>query len=192
MASVASAAPDSFHSRRRDPLKPNRHIQLDRVTVPNIGDHPDQRSAEALSSRGGPRERKAGDRGPERAVHDLLTTNAQVEDLDPSYSGTTAMAIVPLSLSPGAEARALLHHLLEHGDVVGKDTVGRTIIQLAVDDWTLEELATFDADAAKLEDQADAEPGSDDEQDGPPVLMLDLARPKMVERRRALTSGCGD
>jgi hypothetical protein len=102
------------------------------------------------------------------------------------------MAIVPLSLSPGAEARALLHHLLEHGDVVGKDTVGRTIIQLAVDDWTLEELATFDADAAKLEDQADAEPGSDDEQDGPPVLMLDLARPKMVERRRALTSGCGD
>jgi hypothetical protein len=29
------------------------------------------------------------------------------------------MAIVPLPLAPGAEARALLHHLLEHGDDVG-------------------------------------------------------------------------
>jgi hypothetical protein len=67
------------------------------------------------------------------------------------------MAIVPLSLSPGAEARALLHHILEHGDIVGRDTKGRTVLQLAVDDWALERLLTFDAEAADLEDGADAE-----------------------------------
>ena len=61
------------------------------------------------------------------------------------------MAIVPLPLFPGAEARALLHHLLEQGDIVGKDTAGRTIIQLAVDDWALDKLMTFDAEAADLE-----------------------------------------
>ena len=94
------------------------------------------------------------------------------------------MAIVPLPLSPSAEARALLHHLLERGDVVGKDTVDRTIIQLAVDDWTLEKLATFEADAAELEDGADAEPDPDDEEDGPPVLLLELLPPKVVRRRR--------
>jgi hypothetical protein len=44
---------------------------------------------------------------------------------------------VPLPLPPGADARALLHHLLEHGDIVGRDTAGRTVNQLAVDDWTL-------------------------------------------------------
>jgi hypothetical protein len=48
------------------------------------------------------------------------------------------MAIVPLPLPPAIEARALLHHILEHGDVVGRDVAGRTIIQLAVDDWVLE------------------------------------------------------
>jgi hypothetical protein len=48
------------------------------------------------------------------------------------------MAILPLSLSPGAAARALLQHLLEHGDIVGRDTIGRTIIQLALDDWVLD------------------------------------------------------
>jgi hypothetical protein len=66
------------------------------------------------------------------------------------------MAIVPLPLLPASEARALLHHLLEHGDVVGRDTVGRTIIQLAVDDRTLETLVTFDA-------EADSEPEPDEE-----------------------------
>jgi hypothetical protein len=62
---------------------------------------------------------------------------------------------------------------------VGRDTAGRTIIQLAVDDWTLEELLTFDADAAELE------PEPDDEEDGPPMI-LDLVRPRMVGRRRTL------
>ena len=60
------------------------------------------------------------------------------------------MAIVPLPLSPDVEARVLLHHLLEHGDIVGGDTAGRTIIQLAVDEWVLDKLMAFDAEAAEL------------------------------------------
>ena len=44
------------------------------------------------------------------------------------------MSIVPLPLPPEAEARALLDHVLEHGDALGRDTAGRTIIRLAVDD----------------------------------------------------------
>lgn len=81
------------------------------------------------------------------------------------------MAIVPLPLPPGLEARALLHHLIEYGDVVGRDIAGRTIIQLAVDDWGLEKLLTFDADAVELEDERDGEPDADDEEDGPSVLL---------------------
>jgi hypothetical protein len=92
------------------------------------------------------------------------------------------MAIASLPLPPGAQARALLHHLLEHGDIVASDTEGRAIIQLAVDDWTLEKLMAFDAEAAELE------PEPDDEEDGPPIV-VDLVRPKMVERRRTV-SGC--
>jgi hypothetical protein len=90
------------------------------------------------------------------------------------------MATAPLPLPPGAEARELLHHLLEHGDIVGRDTVGRTIIQLAVDEWVLESLMTFDAEAAELE------PEPDEEEDGPPVV-LDFLRPKVVEQRRAIS-----
>ena len=90
------------------------------------------------------------------------------------------MAIVPLPLSPRVAARALLHHLLEHGDIVGRDPVGRTIIKLAVDDRVLETLMTFDAELADLE----AEP--DDEEDGPPVV-VELVRPKTVERGWAVS-----
>ena len=89
------------------------------------------------------------------------------------------MAIVPLPLPRTSQARALLHHLLEHGDIVGRDAAGRTIIQLSVDDRVLETLMTFDADAAELE------PEPDDEEDGPPIV-LDLVRPKVVERRRVI------
>jgi hypothetical protein len=92
------------------------------------------------------------------------------------------MAIVPLPLPPNVAARALLHHLLEHGDIVGRDTAGRTVIQLSVNDYVLEMLMTFDADAAELE------PEPDDEEDGPPFL-VELVPPKMVERWRALASG---
>jgi hypothetical protein len=41
---------------------------------------------------------------------------------------------VPLPNSRDVQARPLLHHLLEQGDVVGKDSSGRTAIQLSVDD----------------------------------------------------------
>jgi hypothetical protein len=98
------------------------------------------------------------------------------------------MAIVPLPLPPGAEARTLLHHLLEHSDVVGKDTAGRTIIQLAVHDWALERLLTFDADAADLEQGGDDELDADDEGDGPPVV-VDLVRPKVVRRMQVRAFG---
>jgi hypothetical protein len=50
------------------------------------------------------------------------------------------MAIVSLPLPPDVEARVLLHHVLEHGDVVGPNTSGRTVIQLAVNDWVLDKL----------------------------------------------------
>jgi hypothetical protein len=92
------------------------------------------------------------------------------------------MAVVPLPLSLNVQARALLHHLLEHGDVVGRDTAGRTIIQLAVDDRILETLMTFDAEAAYLE------PELDDEEDGPPVV-IDLVRPKAVRRTQVRAFG---
>jgi hypothetical protein len=96
------------------------------------------------------------------------------------------MAIVPLPLPPGAEARALLHHLLEHGDVVGKDATGRTIVQLALEDWVLEKLMGFDADAAELEGGGDAEPDDDAEEEWLPVVLLDLTRPKVIRPRRSL------
>jgi hypothetical protein len=46
------------------------------------------------------------------------------------------MSIVPVPLPARIEARALLHLLLEHGDVVGRDPSGRAVIQLAIDDHT--------------------------------------------------------
>jgi hypothetical protein len=135
--------------------------------------------------------REASERAKHAAVHDLFTTNVQVEDIDSSYTVTTAVAMVPLPLPPGAEARALLHHILEHGDILGRDTPGRIIIQLAVDDWTVEKLLIFDAETAEFEDGCDSEPDDHGEADGPPVP-LEFVRPKMVERRRALALGCAD
>ena len=55
--------------------------------------------------------------------------------------------------------------------------MGRIIIQLAVDDRVLEKLLTFDAEAAGLEPEPDAE------EDGPPVA-VDLVRPKVIRCRR--------
>jgi hypothetical protein len=66
--------------------------------------------------------------------------------------------IVPLRLFTSAESRALLHQLLDHGDIVGADAAGRTIIEVAVDDWVLAKLMTIDADAAELEDGATTSP----------------------------------
>jgi hypothetical protein len=95
------------------------------------------------------------------------------------------MSIVPLPLLPYIEGRALLHHLLEHGDVVASEPAGRTVIQLAVDDCVYEKLMTFDAEATEFEDGGDVEPDDDAEEDRLPVVLLDLVRPKVIRRRRA-------
>jgi hypothetical protein len=87
-----------------------------------------------------------------------------------------AVAIVPISLDPDAEARALLRFMLAHGDIVGTDHAGRTILQLAVDPWTLDQLCAFDAGSEDLED-ADAEPEPEHEMDSTPI-MLDEVRAK--------------
>ena len=58
------------------------------------------------------------------------------------------------------------HHLLQHGDVAGRDATGRTVITLAVDDWLLDRLMTFDAASEDMEDNGDSEPdGIDPEED---------------------------
>jgi hypothetical protein len=85
---------------------------------------------------------------------------------------THAMRSCPCRSPPNSAARALLHHLLEQGDIVGRDAAGRTIIQLSVNDYVLETLLTFDAEPADLEPQAD------DKEDGPPVL-IELAQPRI-------------
>jgi hypothetical protein len=45
------------------------------------------------------------------------------------------MPVTTLPLDPGAQARSLLHHLLETGDIIGRDAAGRTVIQIAASDW---------------------------------------------------------
>jgi hypothetical protein len=86
------------------------------------------------------------------------------------------MAIVPISIDPDAEARALLRFILAHGDIVGTDHAGRTVLQLAVDPWTLDQLCAFDAGSDDLED-SDSEPEPDQEMDSTPI-MLDEVRAK--------------
>ena len=94
------------------------------------------------------------------------------------------MFVIPISgRDPASEARALLNFMLRHGDIAGTDHAGRTIVQLAVDPWTLDQLMTFDADAADLED-SDSEPEPDREMDGPAVV-LDLKPPKQIHRMQA-------
>ncbi|MDF2765672.1 MAG: hypothetical protein K0S81_2666 [Rhodospirillales bacterium] len=86
------------------------------------------------------------------------------------------MPVTALPLDPGAQARALLHHLLEAGDIIGRDHTGRTVIQLAADDWLLDRLLTFDAGAEELED------GGDAEDDGPAVLSFDRVPARRARR----------
>jgi len=88
------------------------------------------------------------------------------------------MSVIPLPLSPDAQARALLHALLEGGDVIGRDAAGRTVIQLAVGDWLLEQLLAFDGGAEDLEDSSDAEPSERQ------VLSFDRVPPRQIYRRR--------
>ena len=39
------------------------------------------------------------------------------------------MSVTAFPLDPGAQARALLHHLLEAGEVIGRDAAARTVIR---------------------------------------------------------------
>lgn len=81
-------------------------------------------------------------------------------------SGKLPITVVPLPIDTASQARTILHHILEHGDVAGRDAAGRTVIALAVDDWLLERLLTFDA-GAKDNDDGDGEPDDEAEADGP-------------------------
>jgi hypothetical protein len=74
-----------------------------------------------------------------------------------------------------APSSALLHHILEHGDVVGGGAAGWTIVLLPVDDSALEKLIPSDADAAEVEHGGDSETDADDDEDGAPVV-LELVR----------------
>src|SRR5918995_5629118 len=96
------------------------------------------------------------------------------------------MSVTPLPLDPGAQARALLHHLLDRGDIIGRDSAGRAVIQLAADDWLLEQLLTFDAGAEDLEETNDAEPDVDVEPDSPAVLCFDRVPVRQLYRGSAI------
>jgi hypothetical protein len=86
-------------------------------------------------------------------------------------SRTLAMAVVALPLDAGAQARALLHYILEQGDVIGADPAGRTIIQLAVNDWVLDQLLLFDGGSEDFEeDSGDREPDDQREPDEQPAV----------------------
>ena len=61
-------------------------------------------------------------------------------------------------------AEQLLLQILESGDIVGQDGIGRTLLQLAVDRATLERLMAFGADAAEHEEN-----GDDEAYEAPPV-----------------------
>jgi hypothetical protein len=67
------------------------------------------------------------------------------------------VAVVAVPIDAGSQAQTILHHLLERGDFAGRDAAGRTVITLAVDDWLLERLLTFDAGTEDLEDAGDGE-----------------------------------
>jgi hypothetical protein len=86
------------------------------------------------------------------------------------------MSVTALPLDPNARARVLLRKLLEGGDVVGRDDAGRTVIQLAVGDWLLEQLLAFDAGAEDIED------GDDDEPDECQVLSFDRVPARRITR----------
>lgn len=66
---------------------------------------------------------------------------------------------LPRAVDSDTRARALLRHMLEHSDVVGRDHTGRTCLALYVDDRILDELASFG-----VEDE-DAEADEDREED---------------------------
>jgi hypothetical protein len=63
----------------------------------------------------------------------------------------------PLPIDTATQARTILHHLLEHGDVASCDAAGHTVITLAVD-----------AGAEDHENSGDRKPNNDAEENRPP------------------------
>ena len=87
------------------------------------------------------------------------------------------MSVIDLPLEPVAQARMLLHRLLDAGDVIGRDVAGRTVIQVAADDWLFEQLMVFDGATEDLEDGGDAEPECQ-------ILSFDRAPARQIHRGR--------
>lgn len=58
-------------------------------------------------------------------------------------------------------ARAMLHHIISHGDVMSRDASGRTVLhfELAAPDWLLDKLAAL---GGGDEDREDHDPREDD------------------------------
>lgn len=79
-----------------------------------------------------------------------------------------------------SEAQALVRFMLVHGDIVGTDHAGHTVLQIAVDPWLLDQLCAFDAGSEDLE-YADAEPKPDQETDAASTA-LDVVRAKRAWR----------
>jgi len=90
------------------------------------------------------------------------------------------MAILSLPLPPAVDARALLHHLLEHGDIIGSDHCGPEYHPAGGGRLGAGEALAFDADAAELED------GGDDEPDECQALSFDRVSPLRAYRGRSL------
>jgi hypothetical protein len=74
-----------------------------------------------------------------------------------------AVIITPqyVDIEAPAITRALLRHIVRHGDVVGMDRRGRTVLrfELAAEPWLLDKLATL---GAEEEDREDADPAEDE------------------------------
>lgn len=68
-----------------------------------------------------------------------------------------AMIVTPqfVDLEHPVVARELLRHIVEHGDIVGNDVRGRTILrfELVAEPWLLDKLAALGARAEDLEDE---------------------------------------
>ncbi len=65
-----------------------------------------------------------------------------------------------LNLEHPAILRALLAQVVRSGDVLGPAGPGRTILAVTVDDWVIDQLATFGAADEDLEPEED---GDDDD-----------------------------
>jgi hypothetical protein len=73
-------------------------------------------------------------------------------------AGAQPMPVTALPLDPGARAPRTVASPARGGDVVGRDEAGRNLIQLAADDWLLEQLLSFHGGSEDLEDANDDEP----------------------------------